>query len=235
MEENKEKNKNTADSLLSVVVISALLIVIGVIFLMYPELSITTLVYLAAVLLWIYGLIRIAIYWSRKEYLNIKNYDFSFGVCSVTIGVILFVNAAMIGEKGIVFLGFCILSLSIIILQYALQIRIMNGLLFPFVLLIAVFEYIVAMIAILGLENFFDNHKTVFYVCMILCGILSFVSMGLTAFRSHNLKKEEQQKKESAFDADAAFLPDVEEENIGIETDADITYDSQNSQNNENI
>ena len=218
---NNTTEAKAIDGMAVVLTISILIIGFGAVMLLNPDLSLGFFTSLLGFLMIVYGLIKIAFYWVKGEYRNVSNYDFSIGLITATLGAVVLVNKDRIAANGVWFLGLLILVLAVINIQYALQIRVMDGKLFPVVLIFAIATYIIAMLALTGPGGIFEKNLKLFYELMIASGVMGIISMALVAIRSRNLAKEEEKAKEDMFTVEPTSITDVSEEPVGIETNPD--------------
>ena len=184
---NKDNDKNVSyDGLVFVVLLSVALIVTGSIMWYDPALlSFERICSLIGIGLIVFGLFRIAVYIWSKAYRSITNYDFTIGLICASIGACTLAQASLLGKNGISFLGVCILL-------NAVEIRFMDGRVFPFALGIAIGVYVFAMLAIMEPADFFYVHGTLFSALTALSGALGLISMALVWIRSRNLSMEEE-------------------------------------------
>ena len=191
--EAENKTRSSAEGLTVVLLLSAILITIGTISYLYPErVQFAEFCRTMGVVLIVFGLVKIGLYLFRGEYRNITNYDFSIGLIIASLGVSGISAAEQLGENDVQFMGILILVDAVIMIQYALQIRIMDGKMFPFAMVIAVGVYVFALLAIIEPGGIFHINAKLFSILTAVSGVLGLVSMILVWFRSRNLAFEEE-------------------------------------------
>lgn len=212
------------EGLVFVILLSVALIVTGSLMLYDPELlSFEKICALIGIGLILYGIIKIVVYVLKKSYRSITNYDFTIGLICASMGACALSQASRWGANGISFLGVCILLNAVVMVQYAIQIRFMDGRVFPFALGMAVGVYVFAMLAIIEPAGIFYEHSTLFSALTALSGILGLVSMGMVWIRSRNLSMEEERDSMRMLEDD----PEMNSENK--------TYNNEKMEENESI
>ena len=191
---SKENNTKTSrEGLTVVLLLSVVLITIGTISYLYPEkIQFAGFCRTVGVVMIAFGLVKAALYLVRGEYRNITNYDFTIGLIVASLGACGITAAEQLGENGVQFMGILILIDAVIMIQYALQIRIMDGKMFPFAMVVAVAVYVFALTAVTEPKGIFYRNEPLFSILTAVSGVLGLVSMCLVWFRSRNLALEEE-------------------------------------------
>ena len=187
----KENIQKETGGLIAVLVLSLMLIGIGILLFFIPTLTFSIIIRLFASAMIAFGIAKVAIYWAREHYKNVLNYDFSIGIITATIGVFALIKADDLNLSAVPFMGAMVLATAMIMFQYALQLRVMNGALFPFALILSIAVYLVSLLAFLDPLDVFSAHPGIFFIICAICGALGLLSLCLTAFRSHRFAKEE--------------------------------------------
>lgn len=191
--EKNNKTKSSMEGLTVVLLLSIVLIAIGAISFLYPErVQFAGFCRTMGVVMIAFGLVKAGLYLARGEYRNITNYDFTIGLIVASLGVCGITAAEQLGENGVQFMGILVLIDAVIMIQYALQIRIMDGKVFPFAMATAVGVYVFALLAIIEPANIFHTNESLFSILTAVSGVLGLVSMCLVWFRSRNLTREEE-------------------------------------------
>ena len=206
MNKEKEVNGRSYEGLLAVLLLSAALIGVGVILLLYPDIRFENFCRLLGGVMAVFGLWKIIRYLIRAEYRNITNYDLSIGLILASIGVCLISEAARFGQSGVQFMGFLVLISAVIMIQYALQIRFLDGKLFPLALIIALANYAFGMLAIVEPRSLFHTFSKLFYILLIVSGVCGLFSLCLAWVRTRNKTKEERRDAERILEEDPSDM-----------------------------
>ncbi|MBR1627689.1 MAG: hypothetical protein IJ679_00280, partial [Lachnospiraceae bacterium] len=103
---------------------------------------------------------------------------------------------------------------AVIMIQYALQIRFMDGRLFPLAFLLAVSVYAFGMLVIIEPRRIFHIHGQLFSILIAVSGVLGLLSLLLAWIRTRNLTKEERRDRQRILEEDPTDwspIPGIEE------------------------
>ena len=185
--------KRSYEGVVVVVLLSIALIVVGGMMFWYPErVRFDTFCQTAGVVLTAFGVVKICLYFIQQRYRSIMDYSFTAGLIIASAGVSGIANAEALGANGTRFLGMLVLADAVVMIQYALQIKIMDGKGFLAAALMAAGVYVFAMLAIAEPGGLFELNQTAFSLLTAVSGVFGLVTMGLTWLRSRSLKREEE-------------------------------------------
>ena len=193
--ENK-KTETTSTGFWAALVLSFLFILLGGALLLIDGFSMLWISYLIAAYFCSSGIISICTYFIRKEYLDLDKYGFSAGLFSMLLGLCIFIRAEDIAGIGIELSGVLLLLHSVILLQYAVQVYMMEGRAAGVLMFFTAVEDIVAIIIMTEPKKIFITYPKAYDWALIICGLLGLVSMLLVRFRRFNLKKETERDRE---------------------------------------
>ena len=208
------ESNNRLGGQITAVILSLVIIVIGVALYMYPDINFATFIWAFGVIMIAYGLIRAALYWVKNEYRDVKNYDFAIGLMEASVGIWMMTSSETLGESGVQIMGLAIMVDAVVMIQYALQIRMMDGKAFKFSIACAMLVYVLSLVALVEPGRIFSKNMRVFSVLMALSGAMGLLLMVLAIIRSRNLAREEHMNAVR----DMEDEPELSEEELEEET-----------------
>ena len=178
---------------------------------MYPDIQFDNFCRFLGGILIVFGLWKMIRYMHNAEYRNITNYDLSAGLVMMSVGVCVISTAPRLGESGPAFLGFLVLLDAVIMIQYALQIRFLDGKLFPLAIVLALLNYAFGMISIVDPRQLFHIYDRLFSILLVVSGICGLISLCLAWVRIRNKIKEEERDVRRILEEDPTEGQAVEE------------------------
>lgn len=180
-----------------VIGVSIIYILFGLAMLFVPQFKEVYIIYIAGVILVIYGIILIVKYFMTGSYRDIGKYGFSIGVLSMLIGICMFVRSEQISVYFSLFLGACVLLTSVIKLQNAVDLKSIGN---PawFVFLIIAIVFLAASIAIvLDPMGKVSAHAEYIYYVLTADGAVNIISTAFLAIaiRTSGKKTFKEPKK----------------------------------------
>nr|MCR5452687.1 DUF308 domain-containing protein [Lachnospiraceae bacterium] len=185
----EKERSSKADGLVLVIIMSTILIILGLVLYINPEFEFSIFIRILASLMVIYGIVEMAYYWAKGEYTNIHSYRFAIGLIVGTLGVYIMVKASQFNSMVVPMTGALLLVVAVVMLQYALQIRMLQGKAFAVSMVLAAVVYLISLFAFLDPGDVFENNLKVLYVLTTLSGVLGLISMLLTVVRIKNYEK----------------------------------------------
>lgn len=237
MSTSEKKSGNNYSGVFAVCMLSALFILIGALLQFVPGMKMVYFSYMIAVILAVIGIWLIASYFSRKAYRKVANYDFSVGVFLVLAAVLVVIRAADIASHGSVLLGIMCLIEGIIILQNAIQIKILRGGIWVGILACSILILAASMLIVTNPKKIITSHMSFLYFLLIVIGILGFVSMLTVWFHTVRFRKVTVVQDTRNLE-EAENLPEdasdygKEQETNNIFEQEDLTIESENDSEN---
>jgi len=105
------------------IIMAVLFCALGVVLIMFPQMSMIAVCYLAGAMLIAYGIFKIIGYFSKDLYCLAFQFDFAFGLLTMVVGVIMIVRAEKIMPILVFILGIVILADSVFKIQTSLDAR----------------------------------------------------------------------------------------------------------------
>ncbi len=179
-----------------VILLSLLFIVVGVAKLINDELSMNIVYYAVAFSMVGIGVAKISMYFVRKDYLDLTKYGFSIGVFLVILGFCVLIREEDLYDMTMEFFGMLILVEVVILLQYAIQIRLMGGRGMWWIIAFVLFASVMAVLSIAQPGDIFHHFPQVYYTLLCVCGACGLLSMLLVKVRKEGLLKEESRDRD---------------------------------------
>lgn len=156
--------------------VAVLYVVLGLAFLLIPQLEVMHLCYLFAICLILIGVIKIAEYFIRESYQNSAQYGFSIGVITIILGICVIVRVQQFVSVFHIFLGIGILLTAVVKLQHALDLRALRVGGYLWVLVVAVVMILAASIVLFDPFSDEDLKNRITYMIMVADGLLTVIS-----------------------------------------------------------
>jgi len=162
--------------------VSALLILIGVIFLLKPDISVTVLGVLFGLNILIFGGLNIYAYLKRRE-ISLFRYHLIYGIIGILLGVLTILNPFTFSQVITVFIGLWILYMAIIKIDFAIRLKKLNESSFLIILVSAILEILMSILIFINpFSNLIITEIAGAY--FILCGIINCTDAILTKNRA---------------------------------------------------
>ena len=191
---------------LAEIFLSLLFIVFGVIMLTPGGIPVIYFYYAVAALLCLLGLFAVCGYFIKKEYLDMTKYGFSVGLFMMIAGICMAVRARDFADTHVELFGMLLLINSVILLQYAIQVRMMEGKAAGVVMAFTAIEDVIAIISITEIGNIFQKFPQVYFGLLIFCGAIGLLSMILVRYRMYKLQMEQERNKERILEEDPTLF-----------------------------
>ena len=162
---------------LNILCVSVCYLVIGIILLVFPNVSLTDLSYALGIVLIMAGIINIAVYFIRGQYLEPDRYGFSAGVTCVLIGLFAVLNNQEFTRIFFQILAFCMILDSIVKLQYSMDLLRMKSTKWWVLLLISLITAGLAMAILVFPFKTEAGHDRYAYCILIVDGAVNMITM----------------------------------------------------------
>ncbi len=183
-------------SAFGVLAISVLLLVIGGTQLFYPQFQLLYFVRILGALLCISGVWMSGSYFARQLYRRLSNYDFSAGILFVISGILVLIRAQEITKHVPLLLGALCLLIGVILLQNALQVRILKGKVWGFILVFSILTVVSSVLLILNPGRILDIYSMALYIILMVIGAGTLIAQLCAAYYTRRLRKDEQRKQD---------------------------------------
>lgn len=161
-------------------------VILGAVFLFWPELSLMTLCYAFGTLTIVYGIVHLITYFVRDRMISVFRYDMVIGIIAVILGILILIRPQYIINILPILLGLFIILSSIMKIQNAVDLKRVG---YPKWWLILIFAFISIALGLILIWNPFAAAATLMmFIGASLCidGIMSLWSMFCL---SRNVKK----------------------------------------------
>ncbi len=195
--EPKEGAGRREDWLGTQIILSLISIALGAILLFAKSFSIGTLCYVFSIALIFAGVACVARFFLKKGYRSLRDYNFSIGVLLILLGIVgLIRNEALAGEfQG--YLAFVVMVLGVILLQGAVQMRIMESNLWVVNLIFTIIVLAAGTIVLAGSESVFPKVEGFVYWALLVAGALSLISLVMVSLTIRSWTKKRDRLRES--------------------------------------
>ena len=108
---------------ISYIIISALLCVFGVVMMAVPELSVTVVGTVLGIAMIVFGIVKLAAYFSKDLFRLAFQYDLAFGILLIALGVLVLLQPDGAMSFFCIVLGICVLTDGLFKIQIAVDAR----------------------------------------------------------------------------------------------------------------
>lgn len=194
-----------------VILLEVIYILLGVVFVMFPQVEIKHVCYLLSGVVVAVGIVMIVRYFTAGEYKRISAYGFSIGVLFVFLGMCALVKNDSLSDAFSSILGVCILFTAVIKLQNSLALKFMRDKLWSAFLALSFIMAIVATLLVIGI---FEDYELFMCVVLIIDGIFGLISIIYISYRSkHEILTSVSEMADLSFNEkteDKKLLPDLD-------------------------
>ena len=170
-----------SDGLIAQIALSILSAAVGAILLFAPNVRTETLCCILCAVLILAGIIFIFRFFQTQAYKKLYDYRFSSGVLLVLLGVCGLIRVYEMALHLEIYMGVVALALGIVILQSAIQMKVLGSKLWILELVFAALSLLGAVTVLTQVEFMLLRMPTLPYWSVLTAGILSLVSL-LLAF-----------------------------------------------------
>lgn len=178
---------------MSLILVSVCYIAIGVVLLLFPQVSMPSICGAVGILLLIVGAVSIAWYFLRKRYLENNHWGFSLGVAECILGLLAVLRTQQMAAAFALVLALCMVADNIIKVQFSMDLLRLKKKLWLGVLIVSLVMAALAVISMLVPFPTEAFKNTFTYVILVVDGVLNIVTMW---YLSSQLKKRMQEAAE---------------------------------------
>lgn len=173
------------------IILSAVLIVLGVLFIIYPASAVAMIGTVTGIAFCAFGVIKIAGYLSKDLFRLAFQYDLAFGILLLALGVISLVHPGNIIIFACIALGICVLADSLFKIQIAIDAKAFGITAWWLILAIAIASGTIGTVLVFRPSESAEILTTLMGVTLLGDGILNLVTV-LTSVRiiSHQIPDE---------------------------------------------
>ena len=211
MSKAKEKSKETdIGAIFMVSMISVLLILGGAAMSFVADMKAVFFAYLAGAAFLVSGLYLVLKYFIKQEYRRVSNYDFSFGVMLMILGIVALVRAEGIAELISVCAGLLMLVNAVIFLQYTVQLKILKAEVWWIItLVVTVLITLASLETLIGFFKLFEKNPGAFYILLIVVGAIGLLWIVVVALGARKFLKNENRMMKRSLEEDMTDPKDM--------------------------
>ncbi len=185
MADKTEKvQQNTAtrpDGMVMQIVTSLLCIGTGALLLFVPGVNMLYLTYCFCSALIVVGVVLIISYFVSEAYRKLNDYRFAIGVLLIILGCVELLRARILAEEIMFITGLVTLILAVIIMQSAVQMRILKSGAWTVQLLFTIVSLIGAVFVLIEFKPVMSRYPSFPYLVMVVTGSLCLISLVIEA------------------------------------------------------
>lgn len=200
--DKKQINDNSRpDGMVMQIVASLLCVGIGALLLFVPEVNVLYMCYCFCAALIVVGITLTVSYFVSAAYKKLNDYRFAIGILLIILGCIELLRAEILAEELMFIIGLVTLILAVIIMQSAVQMRILESKAWIAQLIFTIISMIGAVFVLVDFKPVTGRINGFAYGVMALTGVLCLLSLIIEAIILKLVKnKEEAVKKETVPD-----------------------------------
>lgn len=187
--------------------VALLFILVGGVMLFVDGVKDLYLIYVISALLIALGIGMIVKYFVTEAYRNMHDYGFSGGALIVILGGCALARAGQLTGQIAVFIGLLVLSVSVVMLQQAMQLHIMRKKVWPVVLAIALVTLLSSVLLLFDIRSVTGKVDGFAYrvllisgILVLLCMLISGIGVKLFLHQEHNEMMRMQEDQKLAFE-----------------------------------
>ena len=164
------------------IALSICLTVVGLIFLVYPDVSVTVIGIIFGLLITILGGVLIYTYLKRRE-IPLFKFNLIYGILGVILGILTIISPFTFTQVITIFIGIWILYMAIIKIDFAIRLKLLEERSWLFLLMSALLEIFMSILIFINpFSNLIITEIAGAY--FVLCGILNCTDAVLTKNRA---------------------------------------------------
>lgn len=220
----KDKNTNEInnarpDGMVMQIVTSLLCIAIGGLLIAMPGINVLYMCYCFCGALIVIGITLIVSYFVSEAYRRLNDYRFAIGVLLIILGCIELLRAGILAEEIMFIIGLVTLILAVIIMQSAVQMRILKSGAWIVQLIFTIVSLVGAIFVLIDFNPITSRINGFAYIVMVLVGTLCLISLLIEAVVLWNVRRKENKLNEVASqvtdkDAESDEVQDKENKEI---------------------
>ena len=199
----KDKNTNEInnarpDGMVMQIVTSLLCIAIGGLLIAMPGINVLYMCYCFCGALIVIGITLIVSYFVSEAYRRLNDYRFAIGVLLIILGCIELLRAGILAEEIMFIIGLVTLILAVIIMQSAVQMRILRSGAWIVQLIFTIVSLTGAILVLVDFAPVMNRIKGFAYIVMVLVGTLCLISLLIEAVVLWSVKRKDAAVKEES-------------------------------------
>ena len=164
------------------IALSICLTLVGLIFLVYPDVSVTVIGVIFGLLITILGGVLIYTYLKRRE-IPLFRFNLIYGILGVILGILTIISPFTFTQVITIFIGIWILYMAVIKIDFAIRLKLLEERSWLFLLVIALLEIFMSILIFINpFSNLIITEIAGAY--FVLCGILNCTDAVLTKNRA---------------------------------------------------
>ena len=164
------------------IALSICLTLVGLIFLVYPDVSVTLIGIIFGLLITILGGVLIYTYLKRRE-IPLFRFNLIYGILGVILGILTIISPFTFTQVITIFIGIWILYMAIIKIDFAIRLKLLEERSWLFLLMSALLEIFMSILIFINpFSNLIITEIAGAY--FVLCGILNCTDAVLTKNRA---------------------------------------------------
>lgn len=164
------------------IALSICLTLVGLIFLVYPDVSVTVIGIIFGLLITILGGVLIYTYLKRRE-IPLFRFNLIYGILGVILGILTIISPFTFTQVITIFIGIWILYMAIIKIDFAIRLKLLEERSWLFLLMSALLEIFMSILIFINpFSNLIITEIAGAY--FVLCGILNCTDAVLTKNRA---------------------------------------------------
>ena len=180
------------------IILSAISILLGVLFLFVPQVQVTTLCYVFCAALIVAGIVAIVSFFMSEAYKKVDDYHFASGVVLLILGICGLLRVNDLARDFETYLGLVVLILGVVILQGTVQLRVLNNVMWIVELILTVVTLFGAIVILANIKAVMNAIDGFTYWVLIVAGAASVVSLIISSLGVHRNKKKESKAQAAA-------------------------------------
>lgn len=164
------------------IALSICLTIVGLVFLVYPDVSLTVIGIVFGLLIIIMGCVLIYTYLKRRE-ISLFRFNLIYGILGIILGILTLINPFTFTQVITVFIGIWILYMAVIKIDFAIRLKLLEEKSWLFLVLSALLEIFMSILIFINpFSNLIITEIAGAY--FVLCGILNCTDAVLTKNRA---------------------------------------------------
>ena len=164
------------------IALSIILTLVGLIFLVYPDVSVTVIGVIFGLLITVLGGVLIYTYLKRRE-IPLFRFNLIYGILGVILGILTIISPFTFTQVITIFIGIWILYMAIIKIDFAVRLKLLEERSWLFLLVSALLEIFMSILIFINpFSNLIITEIAGAY--FVLCGILNCTDAVLTKNRA---------------------------------------------------
>lgn len=155
---------------------SIIFVILGLFLFIKPDITITTISYIASFILLVLGITSIFRYFKYDFEISAFDFDLVYGVLIIIAGIYLIINPLILLKIFNIVLGIWIIINSVVKFQYALVLRKIKSIDFKYVLILSIISFILGIILLINPLKTILLITQVVGIFIILYGMLDIIN-----------------------------------------------------------